>query len=368
MKPNPQLPVRFFERELRGEEPPSFLTMKALYDSAMDLFARQPWVRLTEDELVLVETAKSTELCFCSIMGALGEVRSLYVYIGPEAFQTFQKLQQGKTMTVGEFYAGLKGVSVEFVRPSELTPPDRAALKACGYPFKRGILAPIFRASRPGYHPWYVTEGEAQILDECQRAAAKMCDLVKAHPEQTYWSKEGVYPLFSFQGDGGEDDHFRIRTQEVPRDSRSAAEPASLDQSRIERVRNSNYLPRGVLEVDHFYGPGMIGKKNERRACFRMGLAVDAETGHAYPPEANMPEPSTGDVLAGVVLNAIEDACARPAEVRVRDGEFKVLLDPLAQALGFRVKIARSLPALDFAKGELLKMMGDPGPMPPWKD
>jgi len=341
--------------------------MKALYDSAMDLFARQPWVRLTEDELVLVETPKSAELCFCSIMGALGEVRALYVYIGPEAFQTFQRLQQGDAMTVGEFYAGLSGVSVEFVRASELTPPDRAALKACGHPFRRGILAPIFRSSRPGYHPWYITEGEAKILDECQQAVARMCDLVKAHPEQRYWSKKGVYPLFSFQGDSGEDNYFRIRAQEVPRYSR-ASKPATLDPSRIKRIHERNDPVGGVWEVDHFYGPGMIGKKNERKACFRMGLAVDAETGYAFPPEASMPEPSTGEVLTCVLFNAMEAVGARPAEVCVRDGEFKVLLDPLAQALGFRVKIANSLPALDFAKGELLKMMGDPGPLPRWKD
>jgi hypothetical protein len=93
-----------------------------------------------------------------------------------------------------------------------------------------------------------------------------------------------------------------------------------------------------------------------------MGLAVDAQSGFVYAPEVSSPEPSKGDVLMRVILRAIESACALPREVHVRGGEFKLLLEPLAEALGFSVKVMKSLPALDFAKCDLLEMMGDPGP------
>ena len=65
-----------------------------------------------------------------------------------------------------------------------------------------------------------------------------------------------------------------------------------------------------------------------------------------------------------VILRAIESACALPLEVHVRSGEFKLLLEPMAQALGFSVKAMKSLPALDIAKSQLLEMMGDPGLLP----
>jgi hypothetical protein len=133
----------------------------------------------------------------------------------------------------------------------------------------------------------------------------------------------------------------------------------------IRRIRDSRYPFQGVLEVDHFYGDMMIGEKNQRKSCLRMGLAIDAQSGFAYPPEVSSPGPSTGEVLIRVILRAIESACALPREVHVRGGEFKLLLGPLAEALGFSVKVMKSLPALDFAKCELMDMMGEPVPLPP---
>src|SRR5215471_3411068 len=84
-------PEHFFQKELIGEHPPSSATMQTLYDLARDLFARRPWNLIAEDELVLLEEAASRELCFCSVMGALGQVRALHVYLGPEGYHFFKK-------------------------------------------------------------------------------------------------------------------------------------------------------------------------------------------------------------------------------------------------------------------------------------
>jgi hypothetical protein len=356
-------PQKFFQNQLIGEESPSFVTMQTLYDSATDLLARQPWNLLAEDKLVLIEAAGSGELCFCSVMGALGQVRALHVYLGSEGYQLFKKLQSGETMTVGEFYAAQRSVYVEFVRLGELTSPDRNLLKAMGHPLKRGTLAPMFRSVRAGYYPWYVTEGEARILAKCQRAVVTMCELIRANPPLDYWDKENAYPLLSRKSENGTEEEYCIRMVEAPSFPLPMAKLPNVDEARLRRIREGRYPSQGVLEVDHFYGAGMIGKKNERKACFRMGLAIDAESGLAYPPEVSLPATSTGDVLARVVLQAIESACALPYDVRVRDGEFKVLLDPLALALGFCVRVTKSLPALDLAKKQLLEMMGDRGPL-----
>jgi hypothetical protein len=357
-------PARFFEEELVGEEPPSFATMQTLYNLATELFARHPWDLFTEDELVLVEGAPAQELCFCSVMGVLGEVRALVAYIGPEGYHFFKRLQSGETVTAGEFFAAQRSVSVEFARLGDLTAADRGLLKVMGHPLKRGTLAPIFRSIRPGYHPWYVTEGEARMLAECQRALIALCDLRKAKPALDFWEKQNVYPMLSRRAEEGSKVEYEIRLVGAPSFPASSPNFATLDEARIHRIRDSKYPSQGVLEVDHFYGAGMIGGKNQRKSCYRVGLAIDAQSGFAYPPEVSSPEPSTGDVLARVILKAIETACALPREVHVKGGEFKVLLQPLGQALGFSVRVMKSLPALDFAKGHPLEMLGDPVPSP----
>ena len=358
-------PTRFFQKELVGEEPPSLATMQTLYNLARELFGRHPWDQLTEDQLVLVDGAASQELCYCSVLGALGQARALFAYIGPEGYRLFKRLHSGEKLTAGEIFAAQRSVYVEFVRLGELTAADRGLLKIMGHPLKRGTLAPIFRSIRPGHHPWYVTEGEARTLADCQRALIAICDIRKAEPALDFWEKEGVYPLVSRRAEEGNDAKYEIHLVDAPSFSLPIPNFATLDEARIHRIRDSGYPFQGVLEVDHFYGARMIGEKNQRKSCLRMGLAIDAQSGFAYPPEVSSPEPSTGDVLMRVILRAIESARALPREVHVRGGEFKLLLEPMAQALGFSVKVMKSLPALDFAKCQLLEMMGEPVPLQP---
>jgi len=297
-------------------------------------------------------------------MGSLGQVRALHVYIGPEGYRLFQRLHSGEKMTTGEFFAAQRSVYVEFVRLGELTAADRGLLKVMGHLLKRGTLAPIFRSIRPGHHPWYVTEGEARMLVECQRALIAICDIRKAKPTVDFWEKESVYPMLSRRAGEGNEAKYEIHLVDAPSVPLPIPNFGTLDEARIQHIRDSRYPFQGVLEIDHFYGAGIIGEKNQRSSCLRMGLAIDAQSGFAYPPEVTSSGPSTGDVLMRVTLRAIESACALPLAVHVRSGEFKLLLEPLAQALGFSVKVMKSLPALESAEGQLLEMMGDPGLLP----
>lgn len=352
----------FFEKELAGETGPSIATMQTLCNLADEVLARHPWDLLLEDALVLVVDEISGEMCFGSVLGALGEVRALHVYLGLESFYLFKELHAGVAMPPEEFFAIQRSLYVEFVTRSELAAPDRNLLNVIGYPMKkRGALVPIFRSIRPGFHPWYVTEAEGHILADCQRAVITVYDLVSANQDFHYWNKENVYPLVSWnQGEGKQVGH-QIKMVEPPAPAPLKPELPTLDEARIERVRKGKSPLEGVIEVDHFYGAGMIGEKDQRKACFRMGLAIDAESGVAYPPELGLPTTSTGEILTEVVLKATESAHGLPRHIHVRRSEFKILLWPLAQALGFSVTVKKSLPALEFAKGHLLTMMGGGG-------
>lgn len=357
-------PTHFFEKQLSAEEAPSFATMQRLYDLARELFGRRPWDRLSEDELVLVEGAVTGELCFCSVMGALGELRALHAYIGSDGYRFFKRIYSGEAISAGEFIATQRSVNVDFVRLSDLTVPDRDLLKAVDGPLKRGTLVPIFRSSRLGYHPWYVTEDEARILAECQQALILICDRLEADPKLDYWEKQNVFPMVSGPSKDCNEEQYHVRLVDAPRLPVPMPTFASLDETRIQRIRQCRYAVRGTLEVDHFYGTAMIGEKHQRKACLRMTLAIDAQSGFAYPLEASLPTSPTADALSRVVLQAIESAGTLPREIHVRSGEFKVLLEPLARALGCSVRTKDSLPALDFAKSCLQEMMGDPGQLP----
>src|SRR5215471_2044616 len=105
-------PGPFFAKELAGETPPSFSTLKGLYELASGLYALRPWYLMDESKLILVPDLATGETCHCSVMGALGEIVSVYAYIGTEGYRLFRKMAAGKISGPGEFYASQKSVFV----------------------------------------------------------------------------------------------------------------------------------------------------------------------------------------------------------------------------------------------------------------
>ena len=144
-----QAPCEFFKKQLAGDAPLSFPTAKRLFEKATDLIAIRPWQFLEDQDLILLENPLSAETCYCSVMGALGQVFALHAYLGGESYLYFRKMAAGEPISVGEFYGSLRGVYVEFVGLSQLTPPDRELARVFGHPLKRGLKTPIFRAMRP---------------------------------------------------------------------------------------------------------------------------------------------------------------------------------------------------------------------------
>ena len=55
-------------------------------------------------------------------------------------------------------------------------------------------MSPIFRAIRPGFHPWFVNANEARTLAECIRAVIVICTAIANRAKVKFWDDAGVYP------------------------------------------------------------------------------------------------------------------------------------------------------------------------------
>ena len=223
-------------------------------------------------------------------------------------------------------------------------------------------IVPMFRALRPGYHPWYPTENEGIVLAECIGGVLAFGERLGKSDAHDYWEDDGMYPFLVPVQDELERKRFDIEMVTIPERPSATPQPTKLDEDRIRKILQKDYPRQGALEVEHFYAAGMVGKRDERKACIRMGLVADAGSGFVFAPELAMPERATADVIATAVLNAIETARCLPREIRVDQHEFRTFLEPLASELGLAVRTVKRLRALQQAKEELLAMMGDPGP------
>ena len=353
-------PDQFFVKELLGETPPSYSTMEGLYRLAVKLYALSPWRVLDETELVLTRDSATGETCYCSVMGALGEVLAVHAYIGTEGYRLFRRVAAGEIAGAGEFYERQHSVYLEFVPRAELDAQDRKLLSAMGHPLGAVKASPIFRASRPGFRPWFVTEEEGLLLAECLRAVIVICSAVSTRPGLEYWNLVDTYPMVS-QVDGKEGEpKYRVELVKVTLPSEPPLSPVQLGEEQLHRLRNRNYAIRGVMELGYFPSAAPIGEKNERKACTRVALAVDADSGFLFPPELASPGVSVADALGMAIIKAIETSRTLPREVRVTTRKLKDCLNPLSEACGFPVKVVGSLPALAEAREGLMRMMEGP--------
>jgi uncharacterized protein DUF6930 len=354
-------PSQFFANELAGEIPPSFSIMERLYGLASHLYMLRPWHLLDESELVLIRDSATGEVCYCSVMGRLGEVLAMHAYIGSESYRLFRRVAAGELTDVGEFFEGQHSVYVEFVPTAGLDGQDKTLLAAFGHPLRKEKVAPVFRTIRPGHHPWYVTEEEARTLYECIRAVIVICSAASVQAGLNYWDRENTYPLVSRVEGDETNPRYRVELEEVVLSAEAPLSPVQLKREHLRQLRNRDHAIRGVIELDYFLSGAVVGKKNERKACVRIALAVDADTGIVFPPALAPPGVSVGEALAMAIIKMVETSRALPTEVRVQSKRFKDYLGLISEACGIAITVVPSLPTLADARANLLGMMGGRG-------
>jgi hypothetical protein len=303
----------------------------------------------------VVRDSVSGELCYCSVMGALGEVLSMHAYIGTEGLRQFRKIEAEEIADPGEFFASTHCIYVEFVRRAELLKQDRELLAALGHPKGRGLAAPTFRTMRPGFLPWFVTAEEARTLAECIRAVIVVCSAVISQEGAKFWERADTYPMVS-RIEGAEP-KYKVEMFKSILPPEPPAAPVLLAEETLRSLRGQDYTVHGVMELDMTYSGAAIGKKGERNSCAAIAIAADAQSGMVLAPEVTDSSVAAGETLAKVFLKAIQITHALPKEVRVRNQRLKDSLAPLMKSFGVSVRVANRLPASEEALSHLLGFM-----------
>jgi hypothetical protein len=308
---------------------------------------------MEDSKPIVVRDSVSGELCYCSVMGALGEVFSVHAYIGPESFRLYRRILAQQITDPAEFFATQRSVSVEFVARNELERQDRELLAWLGHPSGKGMFSPIFRAIRPGYHPWFVTAEEAQTLHQCIRGTIAVCSEFVQGRGKNHWRRANVYPLVSHRANGQP----QIELIESTPPDQPPVVPARVDEQALLKLRSQDFPIHGVIELDQILSGAPIGKKNERKAIARISLVVDSQTGLVLGFEVAEPGSSAGDSLAKALVKSVLASRALPKEVSVRTQQLKDCLAPLLESVGTGIRVSKKLPALDGARSQLLQFL-----------
>lgn len=352
-------PQHFFARQLEGEDPVPLDLAAALCKVAGAILEREPWRILEEIDLAFVDLPEEQTRHACSVMGALGQVFAVSVYLHDEGYQFFDRVHRpGVELTPAEFIGNQNSLMVDFVDAEELTKPDRELLKAVGHPFASAAASPVFRACRPGCYPWYPNADEAAtLLSTLIPFEAFLSGLPDKEP-LAQWSSPGTFPLIrpSSVAPGG----YEFTSFKPPLSITEILPPAEFDEALLQAALARSDGSGAPFEVDHIWAASRIGSPSTRQFLPHIAATVCAETGLVLAVEVHKPVELTSDMLADSVIQAIRKKRKTPAAIHVRSAGLQRALAPLAAKLGVRVAVAE-LPLFDEMKASLLENIeGEP--------
>jgi hypothetical protein len=279
----------------------------------------------------------------------------MHAYRGEEGLRLFRKIANEEIEDSSEVLASMDCLYVEFVPRPELSRQDRALLTALGHPRGKKAVAPIFRAIRPGFYPWYVNAEEARTLAECVRAVLVICSALANQAEVNFW-KGGTYPLVTGEDGSKPPNDIDLVKPVLPPEPSPA--PVKLPEALLSRLRNRDYAVRGAMELEYVFSGTAFGKANERASCAAIALAVDAGSGIVYAPDATDSTVLPAAALAKVFVDAVQQTGLLPREIHVRDQRYKASLAALMDSFGIKIQVMDRLPAAERASSHLLEFLG----------
>ncbi len=147
-----------------------------LYEAALEFKKLASWKWMYDSDIFVVQNPVNGEIGYCCIMGTLGEVFGLVVYLGTEGLEGYLKIQSGEIPPDDIDVLHLqKCLSATFKDREFLQKQDLQIIRKVGLKFRGRNSWPLFRSYRPGYHPWYLTNDEVKYLTLALQQVNKIC-------------------------------------------------------------------------------------------------------------------------------------------------------------------------------------------------
>ena len=307
---------------------------------------------MADNDLFAVQNPVTGEMGYCCIMGQLGELFALAVYLGAEGLGSYENLARAKTKSASA-EAGYNQICLmaSFLDRESLYKKDLDVIKALGLKFRGRNAWPVFRSHLPGYYPWHLTAGEAEFLTLCLRQTVEVGARVKENPGLLL-SKGRTHMLARIPEKAADSWRWTDKwfTPMLP-SSRPVA-TLTPDEATTKRLRASIPQRDMTWEVDVYYAPFPVKDDKDDRPLYPLVLlCVDRDSGFIF----GMHLMSTAEKpkVALKFLEFIVKAGVMPSELAIAREDLLDLLEPAASAVGIQVRGEKRLKQLQRARRSL---------------
>jgi len=347
-------PITAIKGATMSHKEPTIDEWKELFEVSRMLKELAPWKWMEDSESFGVENPETGEVGYGCIMGALGEVFGLIVYLGSEGLAVFEKIQSGNmTMEDEDIFASQKCLAVTFDDREMLDNKDLATIKSLGLKFRGRQAWPCFRSHLPGFLPWHLTGEEARFLALAIRWAMNVAEKLRENPLALNPQKKGSYLVGYIVNDDGKPTWHEEWRKPVP----FTAKPVSLsiDELRLAKIKKNSQKSEHTWEVEFFYAPFVI---HEGERPFYPYIALYSVHNNRYV--VNFCLSSLTDYETRFLenfLELLEKIKMFPKTMMIRKQAVYDFFKPIADVLGISLKKVKHLPAFEDARVSLINNM-----------
>lgn len=339
--------------EQKPEPEPTEAEWRTLVATAMQFRELKCWEWVYDSDLFGVKDPETGVTGYCCIMGNLGQVLAMLVYLGTNGLGGYFRLVDATAAERRELtfiYSTHDCLRLEFGNKSDLRPEEKQTFRELGLEFSGRRQWPSFSRMRPGCIPWTISGAEARFLTSCLEQAMVVAGELKANPKWLDPPREGVFLVRQRAADGTWGSEWQEPAPPVPE---------SIQMMRREfwsEVKACDFPRAGAWECDLFY-PGQVihEKKTEQPYFARSALVVDQESGIVLSIELGRPADGFVSVQKAL-FEAMRRIEAVPSVVCYANDDIQFALADAGEVLGFPLTRVKKLAKLGVVRRKLSSM------------
>lgn len=322
-----------------------------LYQAAIAFQQAFPWEWMANEDIFAVVNPVNGEVGYCSILGNGGEEFGLGVFLGDAGLRRYAALIDEEEVDDPAEAIMTPLLTFLLANREELHEEDRKVIRSLGLSFRGRNAWPLFRSQKPGDAPWFLERDEAIYLTAALQQALEIANRVKVGDVDLRRNLIRGKIVTRYLAENGWQEKWGS-LHLPPQNKRVSTEPLSaVDEARLHLLSNRVKERSGSWEFDIFVAPVHIGPAGSRPyhpLCF---MGVEREYGLVV--QMNMTQPwLIASEKREEVIRLFEKSEVLPVEIAVRSQSIRAILEPIARALGMRLRLSR-LRLVEEAKASL---------------
>ncbi len=333
---------------------PSLKDWKDLYDAAIAFRKIEPWGWMKETDIFGVQNPQTGEVGYCCIMGELGEVLAIAVYLGTEGLEGYLNIRRGQIQHDDPDSLFIQNcLMLSFENRKLVQEDDREIINELGLKFRGKNAWPVFRRYEPGYFPWFLNRDEVLYMTNALQQATDICLRFKDDAKLFRVPGKNQYLIRVAEEKNGRVFWKDERRKPSLPEKKDQGFYKPVDEVRIQRLKKTARSTPAIWEIDFFYAPTPV-LEGERPFFPYAIMIMDHDTGFILDMHLAETRSYQKEFLEKF-LNCIETTSVIPLEILARKEEAVKLLETYASRLNIRLSRVKKLQNIDHARREMAK-------------